>query len=386
MKKLMIWLGIVLVVILVSFFLILPIAVERGANRTLKKQPFNPTEKTRALHKSLFIADLHADSLLWSRNLLKRSNRGHVDIPRLIEGNVALQVFTIVTKVPRGLNLESNNSNTDYITPLVIAQGLPVSTWSSLKERAVYQAKQLHQFSSASNGKFYLIKSSKDLSLYLEQRKRNTSITAGLLGIEGAHALEGDLNNLDLLFDAGIRMISPTHFFDNEAGGSAHGIGKGGLTSFGKELIKRMEAKGIILDLAHSSEQVFIDALTISNRPVLVSHTGVKGTCNNRRNLSDEQLKAVAKTGGIVGIGYWDTAVCGKDTEAIAKAIRYTVDLIGIEHVALGSDFDGAVSVPYDAANLIAITDALIAEGFNEQEIKLVMGENVLRLLLKTLS
>ena len=119
----------------------------------------------------------------------------------------------------------------------------------------------------------------------------------------------------------------------------------------------------------------------MSTKPVIVSHTGVKGTCNNNRNLSDEQIKGIAKTGGLIGIGYWETAVCGRDAKAIARAIRYTANVAGVEHVGLGSDFDGAVAEPFDTTGLVQITDALIAEGFSADETRMIMGGNVLRVL-----
>jgi microsomal dipeptidase-like Zn-dependent dipeptidase len=175
--------------------------------------------------------------------------------------------------------------------------------------------------------------------------------------------------------------MSPSHFFDNDIGGSAHGLVKGGLTPKGKEMIKRMQAKPMIVDLAHASSAVIKDVLAISTRPVIVSHTGVKGTCNNTRNLSDDEVVGIARTGGVIGIGYWERAVCGTDAAAVARAIRYTVNLAGIEHVALGSDFDGAVAAPFDASGLIAVTDALIEQGFSDDEIRLIMGGNALRVL-----
>jgi membrane dipeptidase len=107
----------------------------------------------------------------------------------------------------------------------------------------------------------------------------------------------------------------------------------------------------------------------------------VKGTCDNNRNLSDEQLKAIAKTGGIIGIGFWDTATCGEDARSIAKAIRHTANVIGVNHVALGSDFDGSVKVPFDTSGVGLITEALLNENFNEDEIVKIMGGNVVRLL-----
>src|ERR1044072_7471444 len=150
-------------------------------------------------------------------------------------------------------------------------------------------------------------------------------------------------------------------------------------------MIERMEAKRMIVDLAHAAAKTIDDVLAIASRPGVVSHTGVKGSCANNRNLSGEQLKGVAKTGGVIGIGYWDTAVCGSDAKAIARAIRYTANLVGVEHIGLGSDYDGAISAPFDASGVVEITDALMAEGFTAQEIGMIMGRNVLRLLVETL-
>ncbi len=367
------------------FFFVLPSYVERNMNQTLNPPPYQASERAVELHKRLLVADLHADSLLWNRDLLDHATRGHVDIPRLIEGNVALQAFTIVTKTPRNMNIDSNTGDTDNITLLAIAERWPIGAWSSLKERALYQARKLADTAARSGGKFTLIKTRDDLSNYLDRRLKEHEITAGFLGIEGAHALDGDVNNIDALFDAGIRMMAPTHFFDNDIGGSAHGVEKGGLTDKGREMIKRMEAKRMIVDVAHASARTIDDVLAIATRPVVVSHTGVKGTCDNNRNLSDEQLKAIAKTGGVVGIGYWDTAVCGNDAKAIARAIRYAANIIGVEHVALGSDYDGAIPAPFDTTGLVQITDALIGEGFTDQEIEMIMGRNTLRLLIENL-
>jgi microsomal dipeptidase-like Zn-dependent dipeptidase len=142
-----------------------------------------------------------------------------------------------------------------------------------------------------------------------------------------------------------------------------------------------MEEKRMIVDLAHASPKTIEEVLAMARRPVVVSHTGVRGTCDNTRNLSDDQLKAIARTGGVIGIGYWDTAVCGPDASAIARAIRYTANLVGVEHVALGSDYDGAIPAPFDTTGVVQITDALIAEGFSESDIEKIMGGNVFRLL-----
>jgi microsomal dipeptidase-like Zn-dependent dipeptidase len=386
-KKILISLAVIVLLLLGAFFFVVPTQLEKRLNVTLNPPPYLASERAVELHKKLLVADLHADSLLWNRNLLERGTRGHVDVPRLIEGNVALQSFTVVTKTPYvwKMNIERNDDRTDNITILAIAQRWPTATWSSLTQRALYQASKLQDTAARSAGKFTLIRTSAELSSYLDRRITEPHITAGFLGIEGAHALDGNLDNIDVLFDAGFRMMSPSHFFDTDIGGSAHGVEKGGLTDKGKEMVRRMEAKRMIVDVAHASAKTIDDVLAIATRPVFVSHSGVKGTCDNQRNLSDEQLKGIARTGGVIGIGYWDTAVCGKDAKAIAKAIRYTANLVGVDHVGLGSDFDGAVAEPFDTSGLVQITDALLAEGFTDEEIGKIMGRNVLGLLIQNL-
>ncbi|ELS34463.1 MULTISPECIES: dipeptidase [Pseudanabaena] len=340
---------------------------------------------SQALHDSLNIVDLHADSLLWGRDLSKLENYGHVDVPRLLQGNVALQVFTVVTKVPTPLLLEGNNDRSDNITKLAILQRWPIRSWFSLKERALYQARRLQSLERETSGKFRMIKTKQDLNDYLAQRQKNREITSGLLGLEGAHALEGQIENVNQFYEAGFRLIGLSHFFDTEVSGSAHGVDKGGLSPFGREVLKRMEALGLIIDLAHASAQTMNEVLQITSHPVLVSHTGVQGTCNNARNLSDRQLQQIAQSGGVIGIGFWETAVCGEDVSAIARAIRYVADKVGIDYVAIGSDFDGAVRVPFDVANLGQLTQALQKEGFSEKEIEKIMSLNVTRLLQKLL-
>ena len=372
---------VVVLCIVGAFFLEIPRLVDENQNKVLRKPPYSASSRALALHKQLTIADLHADSLLWGRDLLERGADGHVDIPRLADGNVALQVFSLPTKSPHGLNIESNEDKSDDIFWLAVVNRWPLATWKSLTERALYQARRLHQFAGGSRGGFVVIENAADLSNYLSHRQQNGRLTAGLLAIEGAHALDGKLENLDVLYRAGYRMMSPSHFFDNDIGGSAAGAHKIGLTDKGREWVRQMEARHMIIDLAHASPRTIEDVLAIATRPLVVSHTGVKGTCNNNRNLTDDQIRAVAAKGGLIGIGYWDTATCGTDAKAIVRAMRYVSDRVGVEHVALGSDFDGAVTEPFDTTGLAQITDAMLEAGYSEQEIRMIMGENVMSFL-----
>jgi membrane dipeptidase len=376
-------LALVLLIVLVIAWFVVPGIVESRNNKVLKLSPYRASTAAEALHPKLIVADLHADSLLWNRNLLERGTRGQVDLPRLAEGNVAIQAFTLVTTSPRNLNIYKNSSDSDMIRYLAIAQGWPPRTWNSPKERALYEAAKLYKFAQKSDGKLVIIKTKSDLRLFLATRTPGQ--VAGFLGTEGAQPLEGHLENLDVLYAAGIRMMAPTHFTDTAVAGSAAGMSKGGLTALGREWVRRMEAKHMLIDLAHASPATLRDVTGIAARPVIVSHTGVKGTCNNPRNLSDDELRALAKTGGVIGIGLWETATCGADARATARAIRYAVNVAGADHVALGSDFDGAVTTPFDASGWSLLTDALLQEGFSQQEIRKIMGENVVRVLLDVL-
>jgi microsomal dipeptidase-like Zn-dependent dipeptidase len=376
--------GAALVVLLLLAFAVVPGLVERRMNPVGTASHVTVSPRALALHRTLAVADLHADSLLWGRDLVVRGNHGQVDVPRLREAGVAIQMFTIVTKSPRNLNIERNDDTSDDITLLALAQRWPPRTWRSLAERALYQAGRLEAMAARSGGALTLVRSAADLEGSL-RRHSKTGQVAGLLGIEGAHALDGDLANLDRFFDAGIRMLSPSHFFDTDIGGSAHGVAKGGLTDKGRELVRRMETKRMLVDVAHASPQTFDDVIGMATRPVVVSHAGVKGTCDNRRNLSDAQLRAVARTGGVVGIGVWDTAVCGNDAGAIARAMRHAAAVAGVEHVGLGSDFDGAVAAPFDVTGLPELTAALLDAGFSDADVARLMGGNVARLLRETL-
>jgi microsomal dipeptidase-like Zn-dependent dipeptidase len=369
------------VLVTAAFFYLLPGLVERYFNRTQRPPPYTASARARALLSKLVVADLHADSLLWGRDLLARGHRGHVDVPRLIEGGVALQAFAVVTQTPRRLNLERNDDRTDNVTLLALAQGWPPKTWTSLLERAAYQARRLHRTAALSGGRLTLLWTTKDLASFRERRRHDPRLTAGFLGLEGAHVLEGQADKVEVLFRAGYRMVGLVHFFDNEVAGSAHGVHKGGLTPLGQETVRRLEAQGMLVDLAHASARTIDDVLSMATRPVVVSHTGVRATCDNARNLSDDQLRRIAATGGVIGIGYWDTAVCGEDARAIARAIAHAASVVGPEHVALGSDFDGAVSVPFDTTGLAVLVDALLAAGLPEEAIAQVMGGNVVRLL-----
>jgi membrane dipeptidase len=377
--------GAVAAIIVTVAWLALALRLEGSINR-IEPVPLPPlSPRAQALHTTSFVVDLHADSLLFGRDLLSRSDLGHVDLPRLQEGGVGLQVFSLPTIVPYGTNIErTERGSIDMLTLAGIAQLSPVA-WLGPTGRALYRARKLRDAVRASDGALLLIETRADLDWLLAARAEGGDATGALLALEGAHALESRPENLQLLFDAGYRMIGLTHFFDNDYGGSAHGVEQQGLTTLGRETLREMERLGITLDLAHLSPKGVDEALDLATQPVVFSHGGVRGTCDNQRNLSDDHVRRIAEGGGVVGIGYWNWAVCGLLPEDIARAIAYTVQLVGADHVGLGSDYDGGTTVGFDTSELAVLTQAMIDEGLRDSEIRKVLGDNVLRVLTQNL-
>ena len=365
----------------VGFFGFLPGYVEGSMNQVDGKALIAVSDEAKALHKTLNIVDLHSDTLMWNRDLNDRVSRGHMDLPRLQDGNVALQLFSSVTKTPKNQNYDGNGADSDNITLLTFAQLQPVKTWHSLVERSLYHAKKRSDAAAGSNGALAAVDSAADLDKLSAARQTTLRPVGAMLTIEGLQNLEGKASNLDRLYDAGFRMAGLTHFFDNELAGSMHGLKKGGLTPFGRNIVRKMEAKGMIVDIAHLSHTGVPEVLAMATRPVVSSQGGVQATCKVNRNLTDDEVRGVAKTGGVIGIGYWDGAICSTDPRAAAKAMKHVRDLVGIQHVALGSDYDGATTVRFDTSQLVQVTQALTDEGFAAQEIRAVMGENALRVI-----
>jgi len=359
--------------------------MERYINRTREQPPYDLSDHARRIHDRLTIADLHADSLLWNRDLLLRSHHGHVDFPRLLDGNVSIQVFGVVTKFPFGIDLKNLSLSMDLITLLSAIYGWPRQTRRDLFQRAIHQSQKLEGMVSRSNGKLRLIRSVKDLNHLLALRENQPGMVGALLALEGAHALHGELSNLKKLYDSSFRIFGISHFSGNEAGGSAHGRDKGGLTRFGSELVKMLQDLHMIIDLSHASGEVIDEVLEMAESPVIVSHTGVRGTCDNPRNLADGQIRKIARNGGIIGIAMFRRTICGKKIEDVVRAIRYVSDLVGVEFISIGSDFDGAITAPVDVSGLPFLTEELLNQGFNEDQMAKIMGGNALRVFREVL-
>jgi membrane dipeptidase len=380
-------LGIIALIIvgIIGFvFVILPARIDAGMNLVTPHEPYAISEEAEALHATLRVSDLHSDMLLWMRDPTRWNDRGHTDLPRLRAGGVALQVFSSVTKTPSGQNYDSNTADSDDITALAIVQRWPMRTWDSILERALYHAERLNRL-AARDDSFTVVRTRGDLEAVLAARETDPTAMAGLLETEGAHPLEGEIGNVDALWDAGYRMLGLQHFFDNALGGSLHGVSNAGLTDFGRDVIRRMDERGLIIDVAHSSPQVVEDVLAMTDSPLVVSHTGVHGHCEVKRNIPDALMQRIAAGGGLIGIGFWEDVTCDDSPEGVAATLLAAIDLVGIDHVALGSDYDGTVTTTFDASEYAVLTDRLLAAGLSEGEIRQVMGENTIRFFLENL-
>ncbi|GGX65677.1 dipeptidase [Litorimonas cladophorae] len=376
MKRFLKWVAIAFSLLFVAAFIyltqILGPKIDSRMNAVIPHDPYPVSAAAQTLHDELWIADLHTDSLLWRRNPAKRQDRGHVDLPRLREGGVEFQIFSAVTKSPKGQNFDGNDANApDQITQLVQAQFWPLRTWDSLYERAAYQAQRLQRLER--KGEVHIVRTAADMD--------KTDRVLALLLTEGSHPLHGDLEKIHRLYREGYRAMGLHHFFDNELGGSLHGRSQAGLSGFGRVAVLEMREKGIIIDVAHSSVQTVRDVLALTPDPIFISHGGTVASCpkTKNRNLPDDVLQQIAARGGLIGIGYFDGVICDITPDGIADAIIDAAVLLGPDAVALGSDYDGTVTVTLDTSELAAITDALMRRGMNKENIRKVMGENARR-------
>jgi membrane dipeptidase len=327
------------------------------------------SDEARALHSAHPPIDLHADTLMWSRwtgyDLHKAHEPplpfaalgGHVDVPRMREGGMGAQFFGLVS--------------------------LPLASRVKGMARVVHeQIDALEAQVARRPGALRLVRTAAELAAC------NAAGEVGaLLGIEGAHALEGDLENVARFARRGVRYLGVLHFSDNEAGFPAYGRGRrdgAGLTPWGFELVERCEEHGVIVDLAHLNREGFLDACRLAKRPPIVSHTGVLGAFEHWRNIDDAQLRAVADKGGVVGVIFCPRYIGGDGLEPVVAHLKHIVDVIGEDSAALGSDWDGFI-VPTrplkDPRGLPLLTDAMLAAGFSRVAVGKILHDNVMRVL-----
>ena len=313
---------------------------------------------------NLRIADCHCDTI-WlmgkeDYEFRRRNSAGHLDLPRLREGGVGLQFFAVCA---------APLQNHGYLH-LSLEQIVNYRRTLSLNEESMESLERQEDLAAAKSG----------------------GKIGALLALEGAEPLEGNPELLDIFYHLGVRALSLTW---NHRNPFADGVGEesaaGGLTRAGRALVESVSRKGIILDLAHLAARCFFDAIELAERPPLVSHANIRNLCDHPRNLTDEQLKVLASRGGVIGMSFYPTFITGEEEAALDQLIDhfvYAADLIGVEHLAFGSDFDGiekTVAGLEDAASYPALLDALRDRGFQPDEIDLIAGGNVERILLANL-
>jgi membrane dipeptidase len=344
-------------------------------NHTTLTKPYSPGKDAISFHITLDVADAHNDALLWNTDIMKESDIGHIDLPRVRQGNIALLTFSCATKMPK----KFNTANEDFVPEFARKLGWPEHAIRRPIDRALFMAGKLDWWVKRSNGRLAVIRSSNDIDALLAARHKGNKLTGALLALEGAYPVDDDLSAIDTLYGAGFRMIGFAHFYDSMLAGSASSGTHKGLSALGRKALRRCEDLGIIIDLSHSSDETIADAIQFARRPLIATHGGARRITGKPRDLSDESIRMIADKGGIIGVGFWENAVGGRDIEAIVRTIRHIASIGGIEHIALGSDFDGMTTVPFDASGMALLTEALMRDGFTRDEIAMIMGGNLLR-------
>jgi membrane dipeptidase len=372
---------------------------EQIGNPVSTSSPYAIGAPAQTLHERLFVADMHADTLLAARDLTQAAGYGQLDLPRLRAGHVRIQVFSIVTNMPFCLGLDHCGRNPNLVALLAAVQGWPIKTWSYYNARALHQAAKLRSIAADPAAGLVLLENADDLARLLTGPPDTREIAA-VLAVEGAQAVGNDVAGVDELADAGVRMLGLAHFFDNAIAGSAHGLEHRGITAFGEGVVKRALARGMLIDVAHASPAAIDDFLARwPDVPFVVSHTGLRSICDNQRNLTDAQVRHIVRADGLVGIGAWNVPLClprsasaAAYVDGMVKSIMHALALAeaerpghGQDYIALGSDFDGWVPVGFDASGWPLLTQGLLEAGLTETQIASVMGGNFCRLLLRGL-
>lgn len=323
------------------------------------------------VHAGAFVADAHADSLLWNRDLSEPREQGHADFGRLREAGVKLQCFTLVT---RGFPIVGG-------FPLFAAwAGWPRTAVRDEWARALYQLDALERACARSGGRAAIARTRADVT-----RNAARGCLSAVIGVEGAHALCGDPRRVDELWRRGVRFMSLTHLSNNELGGSSFRLARErGLTALGRAVLDRMAAVGMAVDLAHASATTLEEVLDHPSAQVFCSHTGVQAVTPMWRNLPDAAIRRVASRGGFIGVILATEYLGGKSLEHFLRHLEHALEVAGEDRVGLGSDFDGMIHLPRpmrDARDLKLITRALLERGHEPSRVQKVMGGNLRRFL-----
>lgn len=314
--------------------------------------------KALELHHSAIVVDAHVDTILavaaGERRLNERSAKGHVDLPRLKEGGVNVQIFA------------------HFIEPQYKPdRALP---------RCIELLDVFFREAGANTGSMTVAKSYEDIVAAIEAGK-----LAAIISIEGGEALGGRLEVLRMFHRLGVRSLCLTW---NERNDIADGVGEwrsaGGLTNFGRQVVQEMNRLGMLIDVSHLAEPGFWDVLAETTSPVIASHSNARAICDHVRNLTDDQIRALAQNGGVMGLNFCPDFIDDRHAtiDRIIAHIEHIIDLVGDDHIGLGSDFDGIADTPEgleDVARLPALTETLLSRGYSETTIKKLLGGNFMR-------
>jgi membrane dipeptidase len=327
----------------------------------------------RRLHKQALVVDTHCDTLkcllpqftkprdsMWQDRsgvgFGKRSKLGHIDLPRLKQGGIDLQVFAI-------------SSERDP-TP-----AFPLRTAMEMIEAFYTECEKYPDLITPVTSHAEIMQANEEGKI------------AAMLSIEGADIIEGHVGMLRVYHRLGVRMVGLVHSLRNLlADGVADNRTKGGLSALGVEVVEELNRLGMIVDVSHLSDAGFWDVLETSKEPVVASHSNSRAVCPVPRNLTDDMIKALSDKGGVIGMNFATDFVhkTQPSVETLVDHIDHIVDLVGPGHVGLGSDFDGIPSTPKgleDASKMPAITEELVKREYSEEYIRLILGGNHLRLI-----
>ncbi len=400
--------------------------VDRLRHTVAVPPPYVVRPEVAAFHRATPVVDLLVGTALFRREFVPRQHRGHVDLPRLQAGGVNLIGLSLATRFP---DLRGTLS-----APHFLSLGIAPQALGSSMATIEILAGRIGEWERRSGGHLRIVRSRADLDAILGSDAvptrdpplgpgtlptrdpplgpgtlptRDPSLDPGtlptqdpplapdgrvgaFLGVQGAHALDGEPTNLERLHRLGVRMLAPAHVMDNAYVGSGTGRHAGGLTPAGRDLIAEMERLGIVVDLAHMSSAGIRDALPLLRRPFVLSHTGFQERCRRTgwrhysaatRNVSSDDARLVAEAGGVIGVTYATELLGGSRVQDVVDTIRFAIELAGAEHVALGSDLDGALRATFDVRGVSLITQGLLDAGLREADVRAVLGGNALRVL-----
>ena len=364
-------------------------------------------ERAHKLHFSSIVLDTHDDTTqrFFSKNfdLGKRNPDGHIDIPRMKEGGMNAIFFSIWI-------------DGRTMGPAAI-------------QKALDQIDAVHENVRKNSKDLMFARTAADVHKAHAEGK-----IAALIGVEGGHMIGNDIRMVRIFSDLGVRYMTLSHFYNDEwAASSTDKPAHNGLTDYGKEIVREMNRQGMMVDISHVSDKTFYDALEVSKAPLIASHSSCRAICNHPRDMTDEMIKALAAKGGVIQINYEKSFIdeayrqasekvsggvvamfdqlkkeCGDDEECLGKKMQemerkataegklphvswekivdhidHVVKLVGADHVGLGSDFDGA-TMPEgmdDCTHLPKITEALMRKGYRDDDIRKILGGNLLRVM-----